>query len=261
LVEVILKAIPNAPAYTHYRSVEDAVRALNPNATPAQFAEVRALANDRDLKEVLWMGDIMDTGDSSYAVYTGIRSALNFFFGDKSVGLENDDQQRNDAVLKALGLAYMTYYAFPGSMAEKLAAFKSNPAAQTMAIYYGAAEVALPFTDNALTGGSSMVSSLWSKYGSSQVSRLAGLMKGKSTEDATSTLNTLMNSLDQVTATASRYTTPIAAAAKQYVPGVVSGADKVAGVVAAGADMLPIYRLLSARLAAESAAQRALATR
>jgi hypothetical protein len=41
---------------------------------------------------------------------------------------------------------------------------------------------------------------------------------------------------------------------------VMDGADKVAGVVASGADVLPVYRLLGARLAAEGAIIRALGT-
>jgi hypothetical protein len=258
LVETILKAIPNAPAYVHYRSIDDAVRALNPEATAAQYAEARALANERDVKDLLWMGGLLDTGDQGYAVYTGIRSALNFFFGDKSKGLENDDEQRNDAILKAVGIAYMVWHAYPGTLAEKTAAFRNSPAGQTIAIYYGAAEVALPFADNALVSGGNFVSTMFAKAGNVQVDRLIGMAGGKSMDNAKAMLNSIMQPLEQVSATASKYVGPIAATAKQYVPGVVGGADKVAGVVAAGADVLPIYRLLASRLAAESVARRAL---
>jgi hypothetical protein len=180
------------------------------------------------------------------------------FFGDKSVGLENDEQQRNDAILKALGIAYMVWYAYPGTIAEKTKAFGKSPAGQTISIYYGAAEVALPFADNALVGGGNFIGSLFSKSGDSQVARLAGLAGGKSMDEAHKMLGSMMASMEKVAATATRYVAPIAKAAKEYVPGVMSGADKVAGVVASGADMLPIYQLLSARLAAESAARQAL---
>lgn len=51
---------------------------------------------------------------------------------------------------------------------------------------------------------------------------------------------------------------PVADAAAPYVPGVMNASDKIAGVVAGAADVMPVYRLLGARLAAESAARRAL---
>lgn len=261
ILEVILKAIPGAPAYTHYRSVEDAVRALNPNASAAQLSEARALANDRDLKNVLWMGSTLDTVDNGYAVFTGLKSAWNMFFGGGgSAALDNDDQQRNDAMIKALGIAYMVYNAYPGTLAEKVTAFKDSPAGRTIAIYYGAAEVALPFADNALVGGGSFISTSWDKYGAGQVSKLGGMMAGRSLDEAKNTLAGIIQPLEQVASTASKYVQPIAQTAKQYIPSAIAGADKVAGVVASGTDMLPVYKLLSARLAAESAARRALNT-
>jgi hypothetical protein len=258
ILEVVLKAIPNSPAYVHYRSVEDAVRALNPNASAAQLAEARALANDRDLKDVLWMGSTLDTVDNGYAIFTGLKTVWNLFSGAGAKALENDDQQRNDAIIKALGIAYMVYHAYPGTLAQKVNAFRATGAGQTLAIYYGAADVALPFADNALVGGGNFISTTWNKYGAAQLSRLGGMMGGRSIDEAKSTLDGILQPLEQVAATASRYVQPIAATAKQYVPSVVSGADKVAGVVASGTDMLPVYKLLSARLAAESAARRAL---
>lgn len=258
ILDSILKIIPGAPAWVHYRSVEDAVRALDPNATAAHFAEARALANDRDLNDVLWMAGLMDTGDKGYAIYTGIASAFNFFFGDKSRGLENDDQQRNDAILKALAIAYMVYKAYPGTLAQKAVAFKDSPTGRQLSIYYGAGEIALPFADNVLTSGGTFVSGLVNKGMAAQASRLSTMAGGQSMGEAQQMLASILGPMEQVANTASQYVTPIANAAKQYVPAAVAGADKVAGVVATGVDVLPIYRLLGARLAAESVARRAL---
>lgn len=258
LLEVILKAIPNAPSYSHYRSVEDAVRHFDPNASAEVYAEARALANEQDLKDVLWMGGLLDTGDKGYAMYTGLRSAVNWFFGDKSKGLENDDEQRNDAIMKAFGVAYVAWNAFPGTLAQKANAFRTCAAGQAMLAYYGAAEVALPFADNALVGGGSFISTLMNKAGAAQAARLTSMAGGKSMDEAKGMLNSIIGPMEQAAALASKHVAPIANAAKQYVPSAMGGADKVAGVVASGADMLPVYRLLTARLAAESAALRAL---
>lgn len=258
LLETILKIVPGAPAYAHYRTVEDAVRALKPNATAADFAEARAVANDRDLKNVLWMAGLMDTGDQAYGVYTGIRSAISFFFGDRSQALETDNQQRNDAILKAFGLAYMVYNAYPGTMAEKVNAFRGSEAGQTLAVYYGAADIALPFADNVLTSGGNFIGDMIAKGGAAQTARLTSMAGGQSLDGAKNMLDSIIQPLENVAKLTSQYVKPIAEGAKQYVPSAMAATDKVAGVVATGADVLPVYRLLGARLAAESAARRAL---
>lgn len=259
ILDSMLKIIPGSPAWVHYRSVDDALRAMAPDATAAQYAEARALANDRDLTDVLWMAGLIDTGDKGYAIYTGIASAFNFFFGDKTRGLENDDQQRNDAILKSIAIAYMVYKAYPGTMAEKAAGFRDSVAGRQLAIYYGAGEIALPFSDNVLSSGGNFVSGLINKGMAAQASRLSTMAGGQSMGEAQQMLTNILGSIEQVANTAANYVTPIANAARQYVPAAVAGADKVAGVVASGVDVLPVYRLLGARLAAESVARRALA--
>jgi len=260
LVDAIYKVLPYAPQYAHYASVDDAVLALHPGATSLDIERVRATAaSDENIADVIWMAKLLDTGDSGYMIYTGVRSAVNFFFGDKSRGLETDDQQRNDAVLKALGLAYMIYKAYPGTLSEKANLFRTNPAGQSLAMYYGSIEVALPFADNALLKGGNILGDFFNKDGGEQMSRLSQLAGGgHEVSEAAGMLSTIAEPLKKVVDHASNYIEPVAASAKQYLPSVVGGADKVAGLVASGADILPVYRLLGARLAAEAAVIRTL---
>jgi hypothetical protein len=214
---------------------------------------------DEDLQDALWMASLVDKGDKAYGVYTGIKSALTFFFGDRSQALEFDDQQRNDAVLKAIALSYIIWKAYPGSASEKIKAFQSSQAGKTILTYYAAAELALPFADNVLQGGGSFVSNLLSKGAATQASRLSSLAGGKNMDGATGVLAQLTSSLEAAAAVCARHVGPIAEGAKKYVPGVMSGADKVTGVVATGVDVLPIYRMLVAGLVAEQAVKRAAA--
>lgn len=259
LVGTILKVIPGAPVYVHYHTVEDAVRAINPDATAAQFAKARALSNDPKIKKILWMGRLIDGADSAFVVATGIRSGWNFFFGDKSKGLENDKEQAWDATVKMLGISYMLWHAYPGTVVEKAVAFKSSPAGQTIATYYGVADIALPFSDNALSSGGNFIGSLWSKYGDGQSERLAGMLGGgESLTGPMKMLQMIIKPVEAITASVGPHVANIAATVKQYIPGIMATTDKVAGVVASGVDMLDVYRLLSARLAAESAARGAL---
>lgn len=259
MVEAIYKVLPYAPQYVHYSTLDDAVRALRPQASAAELERVRAMDGDQTLADVIWMAKLLDTGDSGYMIYTGVRSAVNFFFGDKSRGLETDDQQRNDAVLKALGIAYMIYKAYPGGLRDKAELFRTTASGQSLAMYYGSIEVALPFADNALVKGGNILEDFFSKDGAEQMSRLSSMAgDGHQVSEAQGMLASIAEPLKRVVDHASNYVQPVAESAREYLPSVVSGADKVAGVVASGADVMPVYRLLGARLAAEGAVIRAL---
>ena len=146
----------------------------------------------------------------------------------------------------------------PGTLAEKASGFRESATGQAIAVYYGAVEVALPFADNAAVTGTRFLSDLYTRAGSAQANRLASMAAGRSIEGAQAMLDTLTEPLQRVVAHASQYTKPVAEAASPYVPGLMTGADRVAGGVAGAADVMPVYRLLGARLAAESAARRAL---
>jgi hypothetical protein len=232
LCEAVLKVMPYSPDYVHFTTLDEAVAALRPRASAADIERVRAMDKDETLNDVLWMAKLLDT----------------------------DDQQRNDAVLKALGLAYMIYKAYPGSIAEKANLFRSTPTGQALALYYASVEVALPFADNALVKGGNILEDLFSKEGGEQMSRLTSMAGDHGIEGAQSMLTSIAEPLKRVVDHASNYVQPVAESAKKYVPAVMDGADKVAGVVASGADVLPVYRLLGARLAAEGAIIRALGT-
>jgi len=259
MLQSVYKVVPYSPEFPYFSSIDDATRMLNASATEADMARARDIAQTtEDLADILWMARLLDAGDKGYTILTGLWSAVKLFRGEGSNALETDSQQRNDAVLKALGLSYMVHKAFPGTLTEKASGFRDSQTGQALAVYYGAVEVALPFADNAAVAGTSFLSDLYGRAGSAQANRLASMAGGRSIEGAQAMLKTLTEPLQRVVAHATKYTKPVAEAASPYVPGLMSGADKVAGVVAGAADVMPVYRLLGARLAAESAARRAL---
>lgn len=260
LLNGIYGVLPYSPEFPHYATVADALQQLDPSAGPEVLARAEALAaTDDSIGDLLWMAKVMDMGDSGYAVYTGVRSAVRFFFGDRAKALETDNQQRNDAVLKALGLAYLVLKAYPGGMKDKAEAFRTSPNGQALAMYYAAIEVALPFADNAALEGGEIVSDLYSKHGQTQLARLAQMGGSEhNVSEAAGMLQQITGPISRVVDHASHHIQPVANAAKPYVPKVMAGTDVMAGVVANAADVLPVYRLLGVRLAAESAARRAL---
>jgi hypothetical protein len=258
LVQGIFKVVPYAPALPAYRVIEDAVKAIKPDANAIHFAKARQMSAQKDILDVLWMANLMDTGDKGYAMLTGLKTAVNLARGQGAAALETDTQQRNDAVLKAIGISYMAFNAFPGSIAEKAEAFRTTPAAQALTMYYAAIEVALPFADNLATAGGNFLETLFSKEGAAQASKLAAMAPGKSIDGAMSMLQSITGSMQKVVDHAAKYAKPVAQSAQQYLPGAMSGADKVAGVVANAADVMPVYRYLGGRLAAEASALRAI---
>jgi hypothetical protein len=263
LLGALYGTVPGAGGFAPMRTLEDTLRTLNPNATAADVARARDIADRTDeIGDILWMGNLMDSGDKGYAVVTGLMSAWKLISGQGAESLENDPQQRNDAVLKALCIAYMVYKAYPGSLQERAAAFQSSPAGKELAVYYGAVELALPFADNAAAMGANGFSQLLESQSGAQARRLSEMAQGREIGKASEMLTQVTSQLGGVAATASGYIQPMTQAIAPYLPsGATLGTatDKAAGAVATAADVLPVYRLLSARLAAESAARRALA--
>ena len=259
LLSAIYGTVPHSPSFELWTSTDDAVRALNPAATEAQLELARKIGEEEDeVGNIIWMAKLLDAGDKGYAVLTGLATAFKLFQGQGVEALETDDQQRNDAVLKALGLAYMVYNAYPGSLTERAAAFRRSPTGQALAIYYGTVEVALPFADNAAFAGGSALANLLGSEGQVQSERLSQLAGGGDMQGAMQMMGQLTDQLQTIANYAADYIKPVSDSIGPHLPNVGNAADKAAGIIANAADVLPVYRLLGGRLAAESAAMRAL---
>jgi hypothetical protein len=258
LVNTLFGVIPGAPTLTPIASAMALLATRTGGPTPQQITAVMAASADQDLADVLWMGRLIDSGDKGYAFFTGLQSVWNLFRGNQGA-LDTDVQQRNDAALKALGLAYIAYNAFPGSVSERAQRFAASESGRALLTYYAAVEVALPFTDNAVAAGGSFFSTLLAKDGAAQASRLASMAQGRSLEGALAMLDQLKGTVDDVVSHAVKYAKPATQALAAYVPaGIGTAVDSTAGIVANAADIMPVYTYLTARLAAESAVARAL---
>lgn len=257
LVGAVFKVVPYAPALAHYRTLEDALKAVKPDATPIDLAMARGQSAQKDIQDVVWMAGVMDSIDKGYAAFTGVASVFGLVTGKKNA-LETDTQQRNDAVIKAIGLAYLAWNAFPGGVTEKAEHLRATPSGQALMTYYAAMEIALPFADNAVVAGTGFVDQLVDKGATAQAQRLASLAQGRSLDGAMQLLGQLTGGIQRVVDHAAKYTKPIAEAVRPYVPGALGGADAVAGIAANAADVMPVYRYLGARLAAEAACVRAI---
>lgn len=256
LVAAVCQAVPATPDYRHARDLRTLMQYLRVDPSPANLNKVVALAREERVSDALWMASVLDTGDKGYSVLTGASSAMKLFLGGRR--LDFDQAQRNDAVLKALGLAYMVHKAFPGSVTEKVRAFTESESGQMLTAWYAGIEIALPFADNLATGAAGFVERLIDGGLAAQAGRLAGLAGERSMEGVRETLTGLTGALQNGVNRAKDRAPALADAASRWLPKAAVAADVTTGLAAQAVDLMPAYRLLGARLAAEATIRRAL---
>ncbi len=257
LLWALFGAIPGAPAVSFYRSLDEARMLVFPDLDDAGLERARALALEPSATRALTVADAIDTGDIGISVFTGVRSALTFFFGDRAKVLDTDAQQGADAALKMVAIAWLTHTLIPGSVPEKVARLRALPSGEALLTYYAAVELALPFADDAVSGAGGLLARLLERYGPANRGRLDGAVGPGAEAVANGILGELVGPVDAMARALSAHAQTIAAAAQQWLPPAIATAGTVAGAVATAADALPIYRLLGARLAAEVCLQEA----
>ncbi len=249
----IFGSVPFAPPQHKYVSLGDCAQSFFPKMGDDVHSLIFKLAQGDNVASALSTARTIDTGDTGIAVYSGIHSALSMFTGKHTLQLDNDSEQGVDAALKLLGLAYITYQLFPGGVADKASALWTTPAGQALGFYYASVDVALPFADNLVAAGGNVIGTIISRHGGSAASKLSTLPGGSQIAgQAQSMLGSLVAPLEGAVRQVAPYVNNIAGSAMKHLPGVMSAADKAAGVVAGGADVLPVYRYLVARAAAEA---------
>jgi hypothetical protein len=251
VVRAVLSVVPGAPELPFYRTLQEAQALTFPELPSDALARATAYAAEPGSLRALEVADYIDRGDVGIAAFSGAAAAFKFFFGNRAKALDTDPEQGADAALKALALAYLIHQLVPGTITEKIALLRSTPAGEALLTWFAAVEIALPFSDDALLAGGSVVGSLMEKYGGGHVAKLDRIGGAGAGASATAMLGGLAAPLDKVIANVSGYTQSIADKAKQYLPSAIASAGTVAGAVATGADALPVYRLLVGRLVAE----------
>lgn len=258
LVNAVLTAMPGVEPLPPYPGLAAAVAAMG--GTGAQMAGATAHLGNEDIADILWMSALIDTGDRAASVVTGVRSAFKLFTGRGTEGnlsnaLETDTQQRNDAVLKALAIAYLAWKSSEGSIPDRVKTFTASPAGQAIIAWYAAIEVALPFADNAAQGGGQLVDKLFSGA-PEQMKRLTSLAGGKDLGGVGQALSALTAPIGKAVDAVRPHLDKVVGSAQKTLPGAVDASDKVAGILANVADVMPVYRYLGGRLAIESAVLR-----
>lgn len=258
VASAVFGAVPFAPRMPSYRSLGECAHVFFPQLAPQHEKLVFHHAQSADVASALSVAQAIDTGDTGIAVYSGVHSALQMFFGGGVRAIDTDSEQGVDAALKLLGIAYIVHKLFPGGPQDAASAFYTTPAGQALSFYYASVEVALPFADNLVSLGGNAIGTLLQRHGGAAASKLAILPGGSQIASAAQGMvGSLVAPIEGAVRQVAPYARQIAGSAMQHLPGVMGAADKLAGVAATGADVLPFYRYLGARLAAESCVLRA----
>ncbi|NQV07945.1 hypothetical protein HQ535_15505 [bacterium] len=257
--QAVISVIPAVPDLHHYESVKTAMAIVAPEASEAVIERAVELSRQTRCHDAMRIAQFMDSGDRLSALYRGIQAAVMYFTGKRSEALNTEEQQGKDAALKFLALGAMVSLLFDGTDDDKADAFRNLPAGKAIAIYFAAVEVGLPFSDQVLASDNGYLRTLMEEHGKSQASRLDDVADDERLAAAKAMVERMMNPMDTVAHYAVRYVEPIARSAGMLLPGSLDKAGEFADVAAVGVDVIPSYRLLAARLAAEACISRAVA--
>lgn len=259
ICSTIFQAVPGGPAFEFYNTVEGGIRRQDPLAGPSIISRTTALLDGDDAAAAMRVAGALDTTDAGLGAYTGVKNVLGLLFGrsNRERTFESDPQQATDAVLKAIGLAYMIHRLLPGSVDDKLAAFWRLKAGQEIATYYVVAELALPFADNLASGSGQLISRITSGSRDSVRERFDQFVGRDAFSHASSVLTRLRLPLGDYLDRASGHTGTVAERVKGLLPGAMNVFDSVSGAAATGIDLKPVWRFLGGRLVVEACAYRA----
>ena len=258
LCATLFQNLPGAPPFAFYNDLRGALVRVHGEAAEGFSARATALVGGEPARRALAVADALDTADAGLAVAAGIGNLFSLFGGGAKKRLfESDSQQAIDAGLKLLALAYMTHQLLPGTPQEKLAALTSIPAGREALLYSALAEVALPFADNLVAGGTSLVSQIVRGASGAGAERLGGFVGAGGLADARSMLGAMSGTLESTLRSVGGQIGPATSRLRGFVPMAIGAADSMAGVVASGLDAMPVWRFLGGRLAAEACALRA----
>lgn len=237
----LFSILPFAPAWKHPGTLSEQAG----GERELQLAEEWATRDGA--QRALQVFDLLDKADSGIAVFSGIRGAVKAVRGQDGAW-EVDPQQGVDAALKALGTAWAAYALFEGDVGK----MSQTKAGRGILAWFAAADLVLPFADNAAEGGVALFTGTLDKYTPAAAEKLAAL-GGPSVGDATGALAKIRDQVGTLAAQAVVVAGPVSDWAKSSLPGVLGIADKASGAVATVLDTFATYRYLGTALVAELA--------
>lgn len=256
---LICNTFPFSPDFEYYFNVEGAVKRLDASASAQTIEKAKELAKGDDMIRAVKVASAVDIADGGLGVFTGLKNAYDHIKKKEGIRtFEADPQQAADAGIKAMTIAYLIGDLFPGSIPEKVQRFFETRAGQEMAVYFAGVEVALPFTDNLLEGAGNWINELLNQQGDAAEKKFSEFVGQGSISEVRQILSTVGQTMDNTLVQVKGYLDPFMDRIQGSLPGIMNAADSVTGGAATALDMLPIWKLLGSRVAAEACALRAI---
>ncbi len=260
LCNIIFKAIPGLQPFQFYNTIEGATERIA-GGDASVLAKAKEIATTSDIKTAVWVTDAVDKADMGISVLTGVKNLMSIFGKNKGQStIEADPQQAIDAAMKAAALSYIIYKIMPGAIGEKITHFRELPAGNELAAYYAMAEVALPFTDNLISGGAALISRLFSQHSGDMNTKFSSIVGGEGMKQAGQVLEKFQGPLAEYVDMAKDNTGTVMAKVRDFLPSAATignVADSATGVAAMGMDVMPVWSFLGSRLVAEACVYRA----
>jgi hypothetical protein len=177
LIQAVLGVIPASPPLPHYTSVAEAAQGVLGGVPEDVLDRAEELVGGAAADQALFAARSIDTGDTGLTIVSGVRSAMALFFGGKEQRSEAlAQQQRTDAALKALALAYIVTKLVPLPPAQRVELLATVPAGAELLLYFGAVEIALPFSAEVGGREGRFVRELVDRQGGAMADKLLGMV-------------------------------------------------------------------------------------
>ena len=261
LCEAIFGVIPGMQPFQFYNNIEGAAQRIAGGDT-AILDKAREIASTPEVQTAVWVADAIDKADMGISVISGVKNLMSLFGGAKQAStFEADPQQAADAVMKAAAIAYIIHKLFPGEITAKISHFRELPAGNEIAMFYAMADVALPFADNLVSGGASLISTLFSRHSQEMTQKFGAVVGGDGMKEAGGVLEKFQGPLGEYVDQAKGHTGTVMERIRGFLPSaatVGNVTDSMTGAAATAMDVMPVWRFLGSRLAAEACVSRAV---
>ena len=256
----LLRVLPHGAALPPVTSLAEVAASLVGGEHHGLLARADALAASESGRKAMWLVTGIDAGDGLATAFATTRTAITLYMQRKSgrdTPISWSTNQAADAVLKAIGIAYLLDLCFPQSD-DPVRRLAELPSGRAMLAYFAATEVALPFVE-VLADRDHTLSHILPDHLDQQTRKLATVAGAPPIAAARRHLSSLVPTVDALVAESAAYLAPFVQTAEDSLSGTGRVMETVGDVVALGSDVLPVYRFLGVRLVAEAAVARAAA--
>ncbi|MFN3604557.1 MAG: hypothetical protein ACK4UJ_07585 [Leptonema sp. (in: bacteria)] len=257
LLKFLFDNIPFTPEFYYYMDLKRAIKRYREEFTEEFYQEVRKIAKfNENIQKILKTAKAMDKIDSGLGIFTGLKNGYEIFTKkQKGRTYEADPQQAMDAGIKAVALGYMISLT---SKDDPIKTFLEIKAGQELLYYFITVELALPFTDNLIESGSEFLYKLLQEKEKEISSRFISFTDKNSYQEARSILSTFSDKIDQMVLIINQNIKRLEDSFSNQLPRIMNITDSTTGGIATVLDLMPIWKLLGARVAAEICVYKAL---